>query len=86
MKNNEQLTTVELMDMIAMNLREMNGMEITNRNLPNAINRAKATSMGVKSALQLAVYDAKAKAAEKADKGSKTLKAKTKNGDIKLLK
>lgn len=85
MKNNDQLTTIELMDMIAMNLREMNAMDISNRNLPNAINRAKATSMGVKSALMLAVYDSKNKANETADKSSKELKGKTKNGKVKLL-
>lgn len=86
MKNNGNLTTVELMDMIASNLREMNSMEISNRNLPNAINRAKATSMGVKSALQLAVYDSKNKAHEKVTKGVKVLKEKANKGGVKLLK
>lgn len=55
MKSNE-LTTTELMDMLKNSLREVTSMEVSNRNLPNALNRLKNTSQGCMAALALANY------------------------------
>jgi hypothetical protein len=59
MKNNEQLTTLELIDWIKNAGREMNSLELSNRNLPNAINRAKANALLAKSAIQAALYSSR---------------------------
>lgn len=63
MKKQTQLTTSELMDMIAANLRELNGMSLSDKNLKNAINRSRVTSIGAKTAIQIALYDYKSNAA-----------------------
>ena len=86
MKNNANLTASELINMIAMNLREMNGMDVSNRNLSNAINRTKATAMGAQAALKLAIHDAKKNTGALADKKVLAIKQKTQKGKVKLLK
>lgn len=86
MKNNEQLTTVELMDMIASSLREMSSMDITDRRLPNAINRAKATAMGSQAAMKLAIFHSKNHASEVAGKSNNILTKETKDGKVKMIK
>lgn len=86
MKNREELTTVELMEMITMSLREIHSMPITDKNLPTAINRAKATAMGATTALKIAAFDAKSKTITNSSKAKKKLEDKTNLGSARLIR
>lgn len=56
MKQKDELTTTELMDMLKNSLREVSSMEVSNRNLPNALKRLQITSQGAQAALSLASF------------------------------
>lgn len=86
MKNSEELTTVELMEMIKMSLRVMHSMDITDKNLPTAINLAKATAMGATTALKIAAFDAKSKASKNGNKVKTKLEEKTNQGSARLIR
>lgn len=57
--SSDNLTTIELMDMLKNSLREVNSMETSNRNFPNALNRLKNTALGAKVAVDIANYQLK---------------------------
>lgn len=56
MKSTDDLTTTELMDMIKNNLREVNSLEKSDRNLPIALKRLDVTARGAATALSLAEF------------------------------
>jgi uncharacterized protein YfdQ (DUF2303 family) len=85
MKNNEKLTIVELIDWIKDTGREMRSMDISNRNLPNAINRSKAVALLTKAALQAADHARKNGTSLETTKLTNQLETQTKKGKVKLI-
>ena len=83
MKQENELTTTELMDMLKNSLREVSSMEVSNRNLPNALNRLKNTASGCMAALALANYQM---AKDKAGNSSRVLIESVSSIPKKLLK
>lgn len=57
MKKQTRLTANELMDIVAINVREMNDMDLSDKNLKNAMKRASVTCVCAKTAIQIANYD-----------------------------
>jgi hypothetical protein len=86
MKQSEQLSTVECMDITAIQLRELHNLQPGDRNALFHINKAKATAMLIKQALSIAVYDQKMKSIIDSEKLIGTVGKEVKKGKIKLLK
>lgn len=69
---NQKLTHAEVLEILTDNLRDLNSVEISNRNLPNLINRGKASAAIVTAFHREELMEWKRQGASLAIKGAET--------------